>query len=399
MFGFEIIARDRKARAGTLTTPHGTVATPSFVAVGTHAAVQALSSEDLLMMGTQVIIANTYHLHLNPGEGLIKKMGGLHAFMGWPGPVVTDSGGFQIFSLGIGKEQGVGKIASIFPAPPENSSDGSGKRKSMVSVDEEGITFTSHCDGTPRRFTPEGVIHIQRRLGADIILTLDECTSPYHDYDYTRQSMERTHRWAVRGLEEFRRDDSRHQALWGVVQGGAYRDLREESAVFMKQQGFDGYAVGGSLGKTKDQMIQVVGWKTQSLPEQAPRHLLGIGEVEDMFAAVEAGIDLFDCVAPTLLARTGTVYVGKSKRFRIHIRNARFRDDQKPIEETCGCYTCSRYSRAYLRHLFMAREPFGIRLATLHNVYFMESLFRLIRTAIKEGRLERLKKEWLSVSH
>ena len=279
MFSFELVAKDDKARAGILVTPHGPIETPSFVAVGTQATVKALSQEELRKIGTQVIITNAYHLHLQPGENLIEKMGGLHEFMSWNGPLMTDSGGFQIFSLGAGKEHGVGKIAPIFPDEMDRGGHLSSKKgTSLVRVDEEGVEFTSYLDGSRHRFTPEQVMDIERRLGADIILPLDECTSPLHDYAYTKAAMERTHRWALRALEEFGRFE-RNQALLGIVQGGAYRDLREESALFIGAQEFHGYAIGGSLGRSKKEMCQVLEWTIPLLPQDKLRHLLGIGEV------------------------------------------------------------------------------------------------------------------------
>lgn len=396
MFEFEVTAKDGGARAGLLGTPHGAIETPSFVAVGTQATVKAISPEELREIGIQVIIANTYHLHLQPGEDLIEELGGLHRFMNWPGPLMTDSGGFQVFSLGAGKEHGVGKIAPIFP---EEGDRGGHFRASsstpLVKVDDEGVEFISHLDGSRHRFTPEGVIEIERKLGADIILVLDECTSPLHDYPYTKSAMERTHRWALRALKEFERTDEGKQAIFGIVQGGAYRDLREESARFIAGLDFHGFAIGGSLGKSKQEMLQVLEWTVPLLPEDKPRHLLGIGEIADIFAAVERGIDMFDCVAPTRMARNGALFSREAGGFRLHIRNARFKADPRPIEEGCGCYTCRNYSRAYLRHLFEAKELLAMRLATIHNLHFLESLLRQIRAAIREGSLAKLKREWL----
>lgn len=400
MFEFKITARDGSARAGRLETPHGAIETPSFVAVGTQGTVKAVSPEELREIGVQVIIANTYHLHLQPGEDLIEKLGGLHRFMNWSGPLMTDSGGFQVFSLGAGREHGVGKIAPIFPEEEAGLSDRGGHFRvsggtPLVKVDEDGVEFISHLDGSRHRFTPEKVIEIERKLGADIILVLDECTSPLHDYSYTKAAMERTHRWALRALKEFERTDDGKQALFGIVQGGAYRDLREVSARFISSLDFHGFAIGGSLGKSKQEMLQVLEWTVPLLPEGRPRHLLGIGEIADIFAAVEKGIDLFDCVAPTRMARNGALFSREAEGFRLHIRNARYRDDPRPIEEGCGCYTCRNYSRAYLRHLFEARELLAMRLATIHNLYFLEELMRQIRKAIREGGLAELKREWL----
>lgn len=398
MFSFDILATENNARVGKLVTPHGTIQTPSFVPVGTLATVKALSAEDLCKLGSQVIITNAFHLHLRPGEDLIEKMGGLHRFMSWEGPLMTDSGGFQIFSLGSGKEHGVGKIAPIFPQEKDRSIGpcSSKKEKPLVRVDEEGVEFISYLIGSRHRATPEQVIEIERKLGADIILVLDECTSPLHDYSYTKEAMERTHRWGIRAFAEFKRMSETRQALFGIIQGGAYRDLREKSAKFIAEQDFDGYAIGGSLGRSKEEMNQVLEWTMPFLPQDRPRHLLGIGEIDDIFEIVGRGIDLFDCVLPTRMARTGTVLTKETDRFRIHIRNARFKDDPLPIEEECTCYSCCNYSRAYLRHLFMTRDLLGVRLATIHNVHFLESLMHQIRLAIKEGRLCALRREWLS---
>jgi queuine tRNA-ribosyltransferase/7-cyano-7-deazaguanine tRNA-ribosyltransferase len=358
--------------------------------------VKSVSVEDLRKIGTQVIITNAYHLHLQPGEDLIERMGGLHRFMGWEGPLMIDSGGFQIFSLGAAKEHGVGKIAPIFPGEQDRGGHFSSKKgKSLVRVDDDGVEFISYLDGSRHRFTSERVVEIERKLGADIILPLDECTSPLHDYQYTRAAMERTHRWAIRALGEFRRNSDKSQAFLGIVQGGAYRDLREESAGFIGELDFAGYAIGGSLGRSKEEMCQVLEWTIPLLPQDKPRHLLGIGEIEDIFQVVKRGIDLFDCVLPTKMARTGTLFVKEAARFRIHILNAQFKDDPHPIDEGCNCYTCCNYSRAYLRHLFMSKDPLAIRLATIHNLYFLESLMRQIRAAIRGRRLSALTREWI----
>lgn len=397
MFAFDILATQGDARLGQIVTARGIIHTPSFVPVGTLGIIPSVSADELRDLGSQVIIANAYHLHLRPGEDLIEKMGGLNRFMNWDGPLMTDSGGFQIFSLGVAKEHGVGKIAPIFPENMERGAHvRSRKGKPLVRVDEDGVEFVSYLDGSRHRFTPEVVIEIGGKLGADILMVLDECTSPLHDYRYTKKAMERTHRWAVRSLEELGHRSSRNQALIGIVQGGSYRDLRQQSARFIGGLGFDGYAIGGSLGKSKEEMYRVLEWTTPLLPAEKPRHLLGIGEVEDIFEVVRRGIDLFDCVFPTRAARTGTFLVREAERFRIHIQNERFKEDPNPIENGCPCYTCRHYSRAYLRHLFMTKEPSAMRLATIHNLNFLESLMREIRESIKERRLSALEKEWLS---
>lgn len=398
---FEIIAQDpaSSARRGRLKTPHGVIETPAFVAVGTQATVKGIAPDELVQLGIQALIANTYHLHLRPGEELIAELGGLHRFMGWPGPIMTDSGGFQVFSLGAGLEQGVGKVASIFPE--ENPRGGHLKAArpghSLVKIDEEGVSFRSHLDGSPQRFTPEGVIEMQRALGADIILALDECTSPLHDYEYTRRALERTHRWAERALIRFREIAARTgkpQALYGIVQGGAYEDLRRESARFITEHEFDGFAIGGSLGSSKAEMHQVLDWTVPLLPSEKPRHLLGIGAIPDIFQIVRRGIDTFDCVIPTRLGRMGHLLVCQPPNYRINITNARFRRDAAPVDPDCDCYTCQNFSRAYLHHLFQAKELLALRLATVHNLRTLTKLMVQIRRAISEGRLEELQWVW-----
>jgi queuine tRNA-ribosyltransferase/7-cyano-7-deazaguanine tRNA-ribosyltransferase len=310
---------------------------------------------------------------------------------------MTDSGGFQIFSHGAGKEHGVGKIAPIFPEEQDRARHlSSRKGEPLVKVNEDGVEFVSYIDGSRHHFTPERVVVMERKLGADVILVLDECTSPLHDYNYTKTAMDRTHRWAVRALDEFQRHSDKRQALFGIVQGGAFEDLRRESASFTAEKEFDGFAIGGSLGESTGEMHQVLEWTIPLLPQDSPRHLLGIGDIENIFEVVKRGIDMFDCAAPTRMARTGTMFVRDAARFRIHILNAKFRDDPRPVDEACDCYVCSNYSRAYVRHLFAAKELTAFRLASIHNIHFLESLMRRIRAAIKEGRLAELEADWFS---
>jgi queuine tRNA-ribosyltransferase len=397
MVTFDILASQGDARLGEIFTPHGIIYTPSFVPVGTLANPGSVSVDELREIGCQVIIANAYHLHLRPGEDVIENSGGLHRFMGWDGPLMVDSGGFQIFTHGAAKKHGVGKIAPVFSEKVERGAHTRcSDRKNLVRVDEDGVEFTSYTDGSRHRFTPEMVLEIGRKFVADVVMVLDECTSPLHDYRYTKEAMDRTHRWAVRSLEALGHRGSRDQALFGIVQGGSYRDLRQQSARFIGGLRFDGYAIGGSLGKSKEEMYRVLEWTTPLLPRHKPRHLLGIGEVEDIFESVSRGIDLFDCVFPTRIARTGTFLVREAERFRIHITNTRFKEDPDPIENGCTCYTCRHYSRAYLRHLFMVTDPSAIRLAAIHNLHFLELLMREIRESIQEGRLTALEKEWFS---
>ncbi|HZW29032.1 MAG TPA: tRNA guanosine(34) transglycosylase Tgt [Trueperaceae bacterium] len=407
-FGFEVTLSRGRARLGVLTTPHGRVLTPAFVAVGTQATVKSLAPEAVMATGTQLIFANTYHLYLRPGADVVAAHGGLHRFMNFPRPMLTDSGGFQVFSLGASLEHGVGKVASIFPGEATRAPKPSGK--GLVKVREDGVEFRSHVDGSTHLFTPERSIELQRQLGADIVLAFDECTSPLHDEAYTEASMERTHRWAVRSLEAFAGSAPLHgyrQALYGIVQGGAFRRLRERSAAFVASLPFDGIAVGGNLGKGHDEMNQVLDWTEPLLPPEKPRHLLGIGDVAGVFAAVERGMDTFDCVMPTRSARSGALLTltgdggeasakrGVNARHRINIYNARFARDLRPVEEGCDCYTCAHYTRAYLRHLFKADEQLGQQLATVHNLRFMARLLERIREALAEDRFAELKREVL----
>lgn len=378
---FEIVAAGPgPARVGRLLTPHGEAETPALVIVATQASVKGLTPEEVQATGTQIVLANTYHLYLRPGADLVARMGGLHRFMGWAGPLMTDSGGFQVFSLGFALEHGVGKIAKTFPGI-DVEAPAKGVKPGLVAIDDDGVTFTSHLDGSRHRFTPEKSIKVQEKLGADIIFAFDECTSPLHDFEYTRRALERTHRWALRCLAARTRSD---QALFGIVQGGAYRELREASARFIGSLPFDGYGIGGSLGRSKAEMWQVVGWVVPLLPEGKPRHLLGIGEPEDLLEGIARGIDLFDCVAPTRLGRHGAAY---TRRGRLNLRAAGLREDPEPIEAGCDCYTCRRFSRAYLRHLFNAGEMLGPRLVTIHNIRFLQRLVEGARAALRAGAL------------
>jgi queuine tRNA-ribosyltransferase len=386
--GFDIDATDGAARAARITTPHGVVRTPALCPVATQATVKSLNPDELRAVGSEIVLANAYHLYLRPGADLVAELGGLHRFMSWDGPIVTDSGGWQVFSLGFGREHGVGKIAGLFPDEPDAAPPTRGQKPRLTKVDEDGVTFTSHIDGSTHRFTPEISIGVQEKLGADLILAFDECTSPLHDERYTGQALERTHAWARRCLDARTRPD---QGLLGIVQGGAYEGLRRESAAFIGSLPFDGFAIGGSLGRSKDDMRHVLDWSIPALPEGRPRHLLGIGEPEDIFDGVERGIDTFDCVSPTRLARHGVLFVPTG---RLNITSARYREDFTPVDPACDCYTCTTFSRAYLRHLFNAGELLAYRLATIHNLRFMLRLMSEIREAIAGGRLDELRSEF-----
>jgi queuine tRNA-ribosyltransferase len=351
MSAFDLLASDGRARAGLLHTPHGDVPTPAFMPVGTQATVKAVSPRDLRDLGVPIVLANTYHLYLRPGDERIARLGGLHAFMGWDGPILTDSGGFQVFSLAT-------------------------QRK----LDPDGVTFRSHIDGSEHRFTPEKVIAIQENLGADIMVCLDECAAP-DDHDYSVQALARTHAWAARCRAAKMRAD---QALFCVVQGGVFADLREQSARFLTGLGFDGTAIGGlSVGETKEQMHAVLDVLDPLLPTGQPRYLMGVGTPGDLLEGVARGIDMFDCVLPTRLARNGGAL---TRSGRLNLRNARFADDAGPIESGCACYACTRFSRAYVRHLVTANEILGAHLLTLHNLHLMLTIAREIREAIMAGR-------------
>lgn len=362
-FSFKLLTQDKhsQARAGLIQTPHGAIPTPVFAPVGTQATVKTLTPADLSELGASLILSNTYHLYLRPGAELIAGFGGLHGFMQWPGPILTDSGGYQVFSL-------------------------SGLRK----IDEDGVTFRSHLDGSEHRFTPELSIAVQEQLGADIIMAFDECPPP-NDYDYNVEALARTHRWAERCLAAQRRPD---QALYGIVQGGVFADLRAQSAEFLASLDFPGYGIGGlSVGETKAQMHEMLEVIHPILPQDKPRYLMGVGSPEDLFEAVARGVDQFDCVLPTRIARNGAVFTGSG---RLNLRNAQFAQDKNPIEAGCQCYTCRTFSRAYLRHLIIAKEILGLRLTTLHNLHFMLETMRRIRQAILDGSFVQYKNDFLA---
>lgn len=399
---FEITSRSKRARTGVITTPHGKIETPAFIPVGTKADVKTLDIKDLHELKAPAVLANTYHLYLRPGPDLIEKFGGVGEFMGWDGPTFTDSGGFQVFSLGFGLEHGVSKVSNIFPAEEKQSRVLSGQdpkpRKKLFKIDEDGVNFVSHLDGSKHRFTAETSIDIQQKLGADIIFAFDECTSPLHDKRYTEQAMFRTHDWAKRSVQAWTNREK--QALYGIIQGGAYEDLRKKSTEYICSLDTPGIAVGGSLGKSKNDMFDILDWTLPITPEERPRHLLGIGEIEDLFTASARGIDTFDCVSPTRIARNGSVYVSPAEggnpknKFNINIRAQKYAQDSGPIDKDCTCFTCLNHTRAYIRHLFASGELLAMRLATLHNLHFVFGLMEDIRGAIRGDSLKNLMSEW-----
>ncbi len=376
-------------RTGILKTPHGEIKTPAFVAVGTLASVKGLSPEDLHILGAQVVLGNTYHLYLQPGEDVVASAGGLGKFMNWQGPTMTDSGGFQVFSLGFAYKKGVSKVAKEAPteAELEGKEENFSEHSSLVKIDDNGVTFKSHIDGSTHRFTPKSSITIQEKLGADMIFAFDECTSPLAQKEYMKKAVARTHKWAKRCLDARTRDD---QALFGIVQGGRYKDLREESAKYIASLPFEGFGIGGSFDK--DDMKEVVELVNKILPEEKPRHMLGIGEVEDIFEGVQRGVDLFDCVLPTRLARHGVLF---TKEGKYNIKKTTNKEKFEKVVKGCECYTCKNYTKAYLHHLHRSGEMLAHRLSSIHNLYFMMELMENIRRSIEQGNFAEFKKEFL----
>jgi queuine tRNA-ribosyltransferase len=397
-FGFRVGTRlpDRLGRTGVITTPHGTISTPAFIAVGTKATVKAVLPESMRDLGAQAVLANAYHLYLQPGADVVDAGGGLGAFMNWPGPTFTDSGGFQVMSLGVGFKK---VLAMRTDGLDDDEVIAPGKTR-LAQVDDDGVTFTSHLDGSRHRFTPESAMQLQAQLGADICFAFDECTTLMNTRDYQDQSVRRTQAWAERCLAEHvrltgERSHRPYQALFAVVQGAQYEDLRRQACRDLAQttvngQGFDGYGIGGAL--EKENLGTIVGWCAAELPEDRPRHLLGISEPDDFFAAVENGADTFDCVSPSRVARNAAVYT-RSGRFNVN--TAASRRAFSPIDPECDCYTCAHYTRAYLHHLFKAREMLASTLCTIHNERFIVSLVDRIRASIGDGTFSELREDFL----
>ncbi len=420
MFRFQVLTKDKftQARAGKLKTPHGEILTPNFNPVGTQATVKTLSSVDLQEIGAQIILSNTYHLSLRPGAEVIKKMGGLASFMGWSGPTMTDSGGFQVFSLGAAQKvykeltddkRKLHKFSKSVFLPSRDVQYGEDpsfinqvRRKIQsqnlkpAKIDEDGVTFYSHIDGSKKRLDPEISVRLQEDIGADLIVAFDDHESPLWNYEDTKRSLERTNRWGLLSLQSQKRQD---QLMYGVVHGGIYEDLRIASAKFTNQH-FGALAIGGSY-TSKEVLYKVIDWCVPYFSEDKPRHLLGIGEVQDLFETIARGMDFFDCVAPTRRGRHGNLYISpenggnKKNNFTLQITNAKYTLDKNPIDPGCGCYTCCHYSRAYLRHLFVADELLAQRLGSYHNVYFIVNLVKRIREAILNGCFLSLKSQWL----
>lgn len=360
---YELIKKsiNTDARLGRVTTTHGTIETPVFMPVGTQAAVKAMTPDELKDIGAEIILSNTYHLYMRPGEKLIEKAGGLHKFMNWDRSILTDSGGFQVFSL-----------------------------SDLRNIKEEGVTFKSHLDGSKHFISPEFDMKIQNALGADIIMCLDECLPYPCEYDYAKKSLDRTIRWAERCKEAHK--NTENQALFGIIQGGMYKDLREYSVKKTVELDFPGYSIGGlSIGEPKPMMYQVLDWTAHLLPENKPRYLMGVGSPDCLLEGVMRGIDMFDCVLPTRIARNGTVFTSKGK---LVIRNAEYAEDFRPLDDECDCYACRNFSRAYIRHLFKAKEILAARLATIHNLRFLIRLMENIRKSIADDTFLEFRKEF-----
>jgi len=406
-FTIEKKLKGKLGRAGTIETSHGIIETPAFVVVGTKGTVKSVNPEQVRDAGAQVVLGNTYHLYLQPGDETVKKIGGLNKMMNWHGPTMTDSGGFQVFSLGAAYGKNISKVIQITDPSlliPERFDDTAAPR--LAKIGQDGVSFTSHLDGSVHYITPEKSIQIQHNLGADMIFAFDECTSPAEDLKYEEEALDRTHAWAKRSLEEHNKliesgkrsglkeeqgdgkgqtlrsfshstiranegyEDNSFPALFGIVQGGREESLRKKSAKVISEmevdgKTFDGFGIGGSFAK--EDMSTAVEWVNEILPEEKPRHLLGIGEPEDLFMGIENGVDLFDCVLPTRLGRNGTLY---TKTGKIHITNTEYRENLMPIDEGCGCYTCKNYTKAYIAHLFHGKEMLGGTLASIHNIFF-----------------------------
>ena len=399
-FSFQILKKDKKSRVrtGIIKTRNGNIETPYFVPVGTAASLRALDSQDLYNLGAQCTLSNTYHLYLRPGDKNIKNLGGLHKFMNFSKPIFTDSGGFQIFSLGIGMEHKVNKLGQKISKSGIDKK-GFNDTFSLAKITNEGVHFKSIFDGSDHFIDAKKSMEIQSNLGSDIIMAFDECTSPLSDYEYLKKSLEKTNKWALESLKYH----NKKQALYGIIQGGAFKNLRIKSAKFIQQLPFDGIAVGGSFsnrGSSKEEMIKVLKWLTPCF-DNRPVHLLGIGGIDDIFRAVEQGIDTFDCVSPTREARRGALYItpkagGNIKnKFRFSIRPVKHIKDKSPIDKNCYCSTCKNYSKAYLHHLFKSNELTYFRLASIHNLHFMLNLMEKIRKSIKNGDFLKLKEQWI----
>jgi queuine tRNA-ribosyltransferase len=397
-FNYEISHRDEKslARVGTITTPHGQIQTPAFIPVGTKATVKSVLPESMRDLGAQALLANAYHLYLQPGPDILDEAGGLAKFMNWDGPTFTDSGGFQVLSLGVGFKKVLAMDAKTFRSDEVIA----GNKERLAHVDDEGVTFKSHLDGSMHRFTPEISMQVQHQIGADIIFAFDECTTLHNTRRYQEVAMQRTYNWGLRCLDEHKRltdarSDKPYQALFGVIQGAQYEDLRKKAATDFAAMSssdisYDGFGIGGALDK--DSLGTIVKWVNEILPENKPKHLLGIGAPEDLFVGVENGIDTFDCVLASRIARTSAVYTMEG---RFNLSNAAYKRDFNPIDDECDCYTCTHYTRAYLHHVFRGKEIIAATLATIHNERYIVRLVDQMRQALVDGNFWDMKADFL----
>jgi len=398
-FGFKIDAqldshptnKQPLGRVGVITTPHGEIKTPAFIPVGTKATVKSVLPESIKDLDAQAVLSNAYHLYLQPGSDVVDEAGGLGSFMNWPGPTFTDSGGFQVLSLGVGYKKVIAMDSSTVQADDVMATD----KDRLAHVDDDGVTFKSHLDGSMHRFTPEVSMQVQHKIGADIIFAFDECTTLLNTRNYQEKSLDRTFAWAKRCISEhekltIERSHRPYQALFGVVQGAQYEDLRKKAAKDLASLDFDGFGIGGALDKNK--LGTIVNWVNEELPVNKPRHLLGIGEPDDLFVGVENGADTFDCVAASRVARNNAVY-GLDGRFNISV--SAFKRDFSPIDESCGCYTCKNYTKAYLNHLIKGKEMLSSTLLTIHNEYFIVNLVAKMRQSIIDGNFFEFKEEFL----
>ena len=391
MIEFKILKKSKKSRArlGILKTPHGEIETPSLVPVATQAVVKTLTSDEVKETKSQILICNTFHLHLKPGEKIVKSAGKLHKFMNWNRPLMTDSGGFQVFSLGFGHDLNVGKILKYFPEN-ENKIIEKDNQPKKVKITDDGVFFKSPVDGRELYIGPKESMKIQESLGADIIFAFDECTSPLSTYEYIKHSLKRTHTWAIqclkvqKSLPAGRQAKSKVQSLFGIVQGSYFKDLREESAKLINSLDFPGFGIGGDLGENKKTMGKILDWTVPLLDEKKPKHLLGIGYLEDMENIIKRGIDTFDCTVPTHYGRRGIAFTDKGK---LDIRKSHFLNDKNPLDQNCECPTCQNYKRNYICHLTRAREITGMKLITIHNLYYFNTFVEKIREKIKNGKL------------
>ena len=387
---------NRLGRTGVITTPHGEIKTPAFIPVGTKATLKSVLPESLTELGAQALLANAYHLYLQPGADVVDEAGGVAKFMNWPGPTFTDSGGFQVLSLGVGFKKVIAMDENTFESDEVIADD----KQRLAHVDDDGVSFKSHLDGSMHRFTPEVSMQVQHQLGADIIFGFDECTTLHNTRSYQEKSLERTRLWAIRCLQEHERltqerKGKPYQALFGVLQGAQYEDLRRKAAKDLSQmnvagRSFDGFGIGGALDKQS--LGEILRWVNEELPIDKPRHFLGIGEPDDLFIGVENGADTFDCVAPSRQARTSSVF---TKDGRVNISNAPHKKEFFPIEKDCSCYTCKNYTRAYLCHLFRAKEMVAATLATIHNQHFIVGLVEKMRKSIENGSFFEFKQEFM----